>query len=246
MVARDIWDVEAAGSNPVTPTKNPLRWMSQRIFLCHITSEASNGDLCTRLKFLISQASRFFLLLFNMAQIFIQLFCKPTLSTLQAASKNADNFVMSGYSVSSVKDQRTLRKPLQHFFVCTQLRDVHHKSQFFHPAFHRRQTFFGHLFIRLSGSIHIPNIFCKSHKFCKTIWHDKTIIRHRNCRQGHSVCCIRIGTCHLPSMNKSVVLPVAFWMPNARARGWQPSSKAWCCRRRYCNSATADPAHPHL
>ena len=25
LVARDIWDVDAAGSNPVTPTKNPLR-----------------------------------------------------------------------------------------------------------------------------------------------------------------------------------------------------------------------------
>lgn len=25
LVARDIWDVEAAGSNPVTPTKNPLK-----------------------------------------------------------------------------------------------------------------------------------------------------------------------------------------------------------------------------
>ena len=24
LVARDVWDVDAAGSNPVTPTKNPI------------------------------------------------------------------------------------------------------------------------------------------------------------------------------------------------------------------------------
>ena len=32
LVARDIWDVDAAGSNPVTPTKNPLKQLVSEDF----------------------------------------------------------------------------------------------------------------------------------------------------------------------------------------------------------------------
>ena len=32
LVARDIWDVDAAGSNPVTPTKFPLRPLTSEDF----------------------------------------------------------------------------------------------------------------------------------------------------------------------------------------------------------------------
>ena len=34
LVARDIWDVEAAGSNPVTPTKKAQESMFLSLFLC--------------------------------------------------------------------------------------------------------------------------------------------------------------------------------------------------------------------
>ena len=33
LVARDVWDVDAAGSNPVTPTKNPLDRLIPEDFL---------------------------------------------------------------------------------------------------------------------------------------------------------------------------------------------------------------------
>ena len=32
LVARDVWDVDAAGSNPVTPTNNPLKRLGFRGF----------------------------------------------------------------------------------------------------------------------------------------------------------------------------------------------------------------------
>ena len=40
LVARDVWDVDAAGSNPVTPTKpdyfEPAKFNNGRVFLLHI------------------------------------------------------------------------------------------------------------------------------------------------------------------------------------------------------------------
>ena len=33
LVARDVWDVDAAGSNPVTPTKNPFEHTAQTDFI---------------------------------------------------------------------------------------------------------------------------------------------------------------------------------------------------------------------
>ena len=38
LVARDVWDVDAAGSNPVTPTKKALGHQSQSLFF--VSSDA--------------------------------------------------------------------------------------------------------------------------------------------------------------------------------------------------------------
>ena len=38
LVARDVWDVDAAGSNPVTPTKNPPNLLISEDFLFYVVN----------------------------------------------------------------------------------------------------------------------------------------------------------------------------------------------------------------
>ena len=84
---------------------------------------------------------------------------------------------MIQHLISTFHDEGSICDTLQHFFCCSQLMEIHCKSQFFHPNFHTGKPFSGNLFISFSSRIDLPHIHSKTAKLAKTIRHNIPIVR---------------------------------------------------------------------
>ena len=96
---------------------------------------------------------------------------------LHTCFQNLDDLITVKHFVTTVQNDRAVCDTLDHIVRNAQLRDLHHKTKLFHPAFHCGKTSLGKLFVSFTIGRNAPDLCCKSRKLFQTVRHNISVVR---------------------------------------------------------------------